>query len=86
MCDAWWGAFPLVKNRDLLLEAQSGAIWRIVNVRPVQPQRTISQQVVRLERVNPSDVEYKSPILQVDPTLRRQLVATFEESKKERRF
>ncbi len=84
--DVWWGGYPQLKPRDVILEVLSGRIWRVVNIRPIMPQRTIIQHVARLEAVNPSDVEYRSPVMQIDPALRRSLVAKFEASKKERRF
>jgi hypothetical protein len=84
--DVWWGAFPLLKPRDVFLEVVSGELYRIVMLHPVRPQRTTIQQVARLEQINRSDVEYRSPLFKVDPAVSKQLIAVFDHKKHERRF
>jgi len=84
--DMWMGAFPPVKPRDLFLEAIEGKMWRVVNLRPVRFQATTLQQVTRLEQANLSDIEYQSPLLTVDPIMRKDLIRRFESIRTERRF
>jgi hypothetical protein len=84
--DAWSSAFPSLKPRDLILEAITARAWRIVNVRTIQPRGCTIQHVFRMEIVNPSDVEYSSPVLKPDPTARQAMIDAFQEDKKLRRF
>lgn len=84
--DAWSSAFPMVKPRDLVLEAISGIMWRIVNVRTIQPRGCTIQNIYRMQAVNQADVEYSSPVLKPDPTVRQGMIDAFQADKKLRRF
>lgn len=84
--DAWSSAFPMLKPRDVILEAISGLLWRVENVRVIQPRGCTLQNIFRMQAVNQSDVEYSAPMLKPDPSVRQAMVDAFQLDKRQRRF
>jgi hypothetical protein len=52
------GNFPVIKPRDVIIEAKNRNAWRVVNVTFVAPEQVIIQQMARIALINRSDIEY----------------------------
>lgn len=63
--------YPLLNPDDILLELQPNKFWKVEYVRAPEKNRAVMLQMVRLNTVNPSDIEYK---LDVPEDRRRALV------------
>ena len=50
--------YPILEMGDLILEMRSNKLWRIVNTRTTEKNRTAILQVARVDAVNKSDIEY----------------------------
>lgn len=67
--DALFTNYPQLTSGDLIVELQSNRYWRISNVRNTEKNRTTILQVMRLDEINRSDVEYNIEV-PVDVRLR----------------
>lgn len=67
--------YPLLNPDDIMVELQPNKIWKVEQVRIPEKNRATLLQMVRLNVVNPSDIEYK---IDVPEDRRRALVAELE--------
>lgn len=84
--DFWSSAFPLLKPRDVIYEVMPALLWRVVNLKPIQPQGTTIQHVGRLAAIEHSSVEYKRLVQQISQATLEDIVKTWERNKSERMF
>lgn len=75
--------YPILRTDDLVVELKPNILWKVVNVRMAEKNRTIMLQVCRLSAVNRSDIEHA---IQIPEDRRLALVAQLEEREKEREF
>lgn len=75
--------YPLLSEDDIIVELKVNKMWKVINVRAAEKNRTTSLQIARVSAVNPSDIEYR---LQVPEDRRRALVAELEKRDREREF
>ena len=59
--DVWGPNYPVCKERDILQEAVEGKMYRVNNVRMINPSKMMVQQVMRIVEISRSDVEYTLP-------------------------
>jgi len=76
--------YPVIKPRDVLIEIDTGSLWRITRVSTIAPQRTIIQQMARIDRMNKSDIENK--MLTVPTDIKDVMVAQMEKRIEWREF
>jgi len=62
--DVWMSNYPWVKSRDMIIEVENGARWRVVRVHGVHKRRVPLQQMIRISRINLSDIGYKYQLSQ----------------------
>jgi hypothetical protein len=67
--------YPILSDDDLVLEIKPNKIWKVSAVRYPEKSRTILLQLVRLDAVNQTDIEYK---IDVPEDRKRALVAELE--------
>ncbi len=67
--------YPLISEDDLVVELKPNKFWKVSAVRYPEKSRTIMLQLLRLDAVNQTDIEYK---LEVPEDRRRALVAELE--------
>lgn len=84
--DCWLSAIPIVKPGDLIYEVGKGQLWRIVNIKTVQPMGSTVQQVCRLTAQARDDIEYQVLLDEIPDNDLKQIVAEWEEVKQERLF
>lgn len=75
--------FPLLQSGDIILELEALRFWRVVNERSSEKNRNTLLQVARFDEVNKSDIEQ---LLEVDQTLRYDMLKQFEERQKKPEF
>jgi hypothetical protein len=75
--------YPVLSVDDVIVELKMNRIWKIVNVRTVEKNRTVVLQIARVSAVNPTDVEYKVP---VSEERRMALLAEMDKRELEREF
>jgi hypothetical protein len=57
--DVLFTDYPNVREKDLIVEMVSNKHWVVVNTMSAERRRATMMQMLRLDLVNPSDVEYK---------------------------
>jgi len=67
--------YPILSDDDLVLEIKPNKIWKVSAVRYPEKNRAILLQLVRLDAVNQTDIEYK---IDVPEDRKRALVAELE--------
>lgn len=73
--DTQFANYPILSDDDLVLEIKPNKIWKVSAVRYPEKSRTILLQLVRLDAVNQTDIEYK---IDVPEDRKRALVAELE--------
>lgn len=53
--------FPLVKPRDIIVEAENKR-WRVVKVKPTERLRSVVHQELLIHEVMPGDIEFQLPV------------------------
>lgn len=81
--DIQYTNYPLLSDGDVIVELKPNKFWKVSNVRYPEKNRTLMLQIVRLDAVNSSDIEYK---VEVSEDKRRELVKQLEDREKEREF
>jgi hypothetical protein len=84
--DCWFSAYPIVKPGDIIYEVMAGALWRIVNIRTIQPQGTTIQHLCRIAAIGRDEVEYSRLVQKIPDDELRQIVQEWERVKEERMF
>jgi len=84
--DSWFSAYPRLKPGDIIYQVQNAMLWRLVTVRPIQPQGTTIQHVARLTALERNEVEYQRLVQRIPPELLQDLVRQWELIKQERMF
>ncbi len=75
--------YPLLDPGDLIIEVMPNKIYRVESIFRAEKRQVVLRQLVRLNQVNPSDIEYRIP---VDEDIRKRLVDEFEDVRNEREF
>lgn len=60
--DVLFTDYPRLRSKDMIVELSSGKHWVIVNAMSAERRRSAMLQLIRVDMVNPSDVEYKIEI------------------------
>jgi hypothetical protein len=64
--DVIFSDYPRLRTKDIIVELGSGKHWAVVNSMNAEKRRSAMLQLIRLDLINPSDVEYK---LNIPPDL-----------------
>lgn len=75
--------YPLLDPGDLVLQVLPNKLYRVESIFRAEKRQVVLRQLVRLNEVNRSDIEYRIP---VDEEMQRKLVDEFEEIRKEVEF
>lgn len=75
--------YPLLDAGDIILDVLPNKLLRVENIMRAEKRQVVLRQLVRLNEVNRSDIEYKIP---VDESLQRGLVDEFEKIRKDVEF
>lgn len=81
--DVQFTNYPILSCDDLIVELKPNKLWKVSRVQYPEKNRTIMLQILRLDAVGQTDIEYK---LEVPEDRKRVLVAQLEEREKEREF
>jgi hypothetical protein len=60
--DVLFSDYPRLRSKDIIVELVSGKRWAVVNSMNSEKRRSPVLQLLRLDLVNPSDIEYKLEI------------------------
>lgn len=75
--------YPLLDAGDIILDVLPNTLYRVESIYKAEKRQVVLRQLVRLNQVNRSDIEYKIP---VDEDLQRELVDQFKEIRDEVEF
>lgn len=75
--------YPLLTEDDVVVELKINKMWKVVNVRTAEKNRTTMLQIARVSAVNPADAEY---MIDVPEDRRRALIAELEARDDKREF
>jgi len=81
--DVQFTNYPYLTPDDIIVELKPNRVWKVSNVRGPEKNRTIMLQYLRLDAVNPSDVEQK---ISVPEDRRVAMVLEAEQRELEREF
>lgn len=71
--------YPVLDPSDIIIEVMTNERFRVEGVYQAEKRTSVIRQLVRLSRINPSNIEYSIP---VDDNMRKRLVDEFNEVRK----